>query len=107
MGTYNIYAGLGGGFGGENYIETIRNIDEDSAMNMAYEAACEEYEGFGGLHGLFNREEALEEDPDLSDEELDEMESEDRKFWIEYHVEETADEDEDEDDYDETYDSEE
>lgn len=86
MPLYNIYAGLNGGFGGANYIETTECENITVAEELAYWKACEEYDDMGGLHGLFNREEALEENPDLSEEDLEEMENEDRENWIDYYA---------------------
>jgi hypothetical protein len=83
MPLYNLYAGLGGGFGGAVFQETIECDSLDTASAYAHELSVQEYENFEGMHVLFTREEALEEDPDLTDEELDEMENEDRESWIE------------------------
>ena len=89
MGYYKIYAGLGGSFGGANYIDTIEFEDEDAANDYAFELACEQYYSYGGYHGLFNRKDALEENPYLTDDELTEMEDEDRESWIDYYIIET------------------
>lgn len=89
MGYYKIYAGLSGGFGGANYIDTLEFENEDAANDYAFESACELYYSYGGYHGLFNRKNALEEDPYLTDDELTEMEDEDRENWIDYYVIET------------------
>ena len=88
MPKYKIYAGLNGGFGGANYIRTTKETTEKWAEEEAFEEACEIYDSYGGMHGLFNREDALEENPDLDEEELDEMYNEDRENWIDYWVEE-------------------
>ena len=79
---------LGGGFGG------TRNCDwedtdcknEDEAVYYAYEMACQEYESYGGMHGLFNEKDALEDDPDLTSNDLEEMWREDKENWIVYEV---------------------
>lgn len=84
MALYNIYAGLGGGFGGAVLQETYEAESLKIAKMYAYELACQEYEDYGGLHGLFNREEALDEDPDLTEEDLQDMENEDMENWLEY-----------------------
>ena len=88
MGKYRIYAGLGGGFGGANYIKTIEGVEESDAETEAYEEALNIYNGYEGLHGLFNREDALEEDPDLTEHELYCMEEDDKNEWLEYWAEE-------------------
>ena len=89
MGYYKICAGLGGSFGGANYIDTIEFEDENAANDYAFELACELYYSYGGHHGLFNLKDALEEDPYLTDDELTEREDEDRENWIDYYVIET------------------
>lgn len=49
---YNIYAGLGGSFGGEHYYSTILVSDQDEADNYAYECARAEYEAYEGNKGI-------------------------------------------------------
>ena len=91
---YNIYAGLGGGFGGAKYQYTGLYDNEDDAFIDAYTAASEEYESYGGYHGLLTYEEALEtamnDNPGKSEEELqeyiDELFEEDKENWIEYYA---------------------
>lgn len=74
---FNIYAGLGGGFGGGHYCETDFFDSKEEAENRARELAIEDYESYDGLHGLTDRHEAeeefreqcnLEEDEEISDE---------------------------------------
>ena len=89
MGYYKIYAGLGGGFGGAEYLWTDEYNSEDEAVEYAYSQACELYYGYQGLRGLFNREIALEDNPSLTEDELIEMELEDLETWIDYYVIET------------------
>ena len=88
MPFYKIYAGLGGGFGGADYIATEEFDNEEDAEQYAFEQAVEEYQSYEGLRGLFNREEAIEENPDLTEEDLDDLEREDMESWIEYWVKE-------------------
>lgn len=91
---YNIYAGLGGGFGGAKYQYTGLYDNEDDAFIDAYTAVSEEYESYGGYHGLLTYEEALEtamnDNPGKSEEELqeyiDELFEEDKENWIEYYA---------------------
>lgn len=90
MPKYKIYAGLG--FGGVNYIRTTEETTKEWAETEAFNEACQIYDDLGGMHGLFNREEALEDDPDLCDKELDQMYNEDRENWIDYWVEEETEE---------------
>ena len=84
MALYNIYAGLSAGFGGAIFQETSEQNSLADADSYAYELACNEYESYRGLHGLFNADEALKEDPDLTKNDLQDMEIEDRESWIEY-----------------------
>lgn len=108
MGRYKLYAGLNGEFGGANYHSTEEFKDEEDANMAAYELACENYESYGGMHGLFNRGEFIQELEDsdelqtLSDDELEELISEeeenDRENWIDYYVEEETDENKDDND---------
>lgn len=91
---YNIYAGLGGGFGGAKYQYTSLYESPEKAEEEAYEVASEEYESYGGYHGLLTYEEALETameaNPGKSEEELqeyiDELFEEDKESWIEYYA---------------------
>lgn len=90
---YNIYSGLGGGFGGAKYQYTGLFDSSKEADEEAYQAASEEYESYSGYHGLLTYEEALEtarnENPGKSEEELqeyiDELFEEDKENWIEYY----------------------
>ena len=59
MKQYNIYAGLGGSFGGAHYQFTTLCETRDEAEGEAFESACEEYEQYGGLHGLPGWEDAI------------------------------------------------
>ena len=85
MGYYKIYAGLGGGFGGAEYLWTDEYTSEDEAVECAYNQACELYYDYQG----FDREIALEDNPSLTEDELSEMESEDLETWVDYYVIET------------------
>ena len=60
MKEYNIYAGLGGSFGGARYLYTTLCESEDDAADEAYQAACEEYEDHSGFSGLPNWNDAVE-----------------------------------------------
>lgn len=52
MAKYNIYAGLGGGFGGANYQYTEEFETKEDAEREAWRCAFEEYESYEGCHGL-------------------------------------------------------
>lgn len=53
MPKFKIYAGLSGGFGGAQYHCTDDFIDHADAERYARELAMEEYESYGGYHGLY------------------------------------------------------
>lgn len=97
MKQYNIYAGLGGGFGGANYQFTTLCETEDEALGEAFESACEEYEQYSGLHGLPGWEDAVREycennnlsEDELTDEDSQEIEecyNDARESWLDYYV---------------------
>lgn len=93
MPKYRIFAGLNGGFGGAQEIDIEEHPSLEAAEYAAESYAREEYENYGGLHGLFNVMDALDENPDLTEEELDAMCEEDIEDWIEYYAELVSDED--------------
>ena len=93
MAQFKVYAGLGGGFGGAKYIETVEAANEEEAANIAYEYAVEEYESYEGLHGLASYGDVVDNpekyglDEDCQDEEyLWEAYEEERSTWLDYYV---------------------
>lgn len=92
---FEIYAGLGGGFGGASYVETIEANTREEAEEYARQCAIDDYESYEGSHGILSRddvfedliesfgEEPLEEDVDLRY--MEEVEG-----WITYYVEEVG-----------------
>lgn len=84
---YRIYAGMGGGFNNVGYIRTVTDTISE-ANREAYREAVESYYSYEGSGGLFDREEELENNPDLTEDELQEMENNDIESWIDYWVEE-------------------
>lgn len=92
---FEIYAGLGGGFGGANYVETIEANTREEAEEYARQCAIDDYESYEGSHGILSRddvfedliesfgEEPLEEDVDL-------RYTEEVEGWITYYVEEVG-----------------
>lgn len=56
MSKYRIYAGLNGGFGGMVYQGTEEIESQQEATWRAYDIAWEEYESYGGNHGLLDRD---------------------------------------------------
>ena len=95
MAQYKVYAGLGGGFGGAKYIETVEAASEEEAADIAYECAVEEYESYEGLHGLVSYGDVVDNpeeyglDEDCQNEEyLWEAYEEERSTWLDYYVKE-------------------
>lgn len=88
MPYYKLYVGLGGGFGGATYQQTIECKDEQTALDWAYEDACQEYESYAGLHGLRDIDDIIEEDG-VDEDGACEIYEEEREGWLDYWVEET------------------
>lgn len=95
---YNIYAGLGGSFGGAKYQFTADFEDYDDAEDAAYQEAMEIYEEYEGLHGLQTWNDVCRKyysDKDwtsLTEEEIDDIDDiyvEVIEGWIEYYVKPT------------------
>lgn len=116
MPKYRLYAGMGGSFGGAHFCETVEAHNKEEAEKMAYDLAVEEYESYGGYHGLYTwdsmREELANEyyDGDVEavpEEDVDLAYTEEIEGWISWYVKEVPDstplgwdEDGDDDDYD-------
>lgn len=97
---YNIYAGLGGGFGGADYHSTILAKDHAEAEDYAYAIACEDYESYEGSYSIKDWGDIAEElELDSSTEDPEEIESiqqayeEERNNWIDYYAVLTEDDD--------------
>lgn len=86
---YNIYAGLGGGFGGATYQGTGEFNDEESAAQCAYELAVEEYQSYEGLHGILDWNDVAEQeglDPETDSDSIDQAYVDEMESWIEYYA---------------------
>lgn len=81
---WKIYSGLGGGFGGANYIKTVSG-SKASAEKEAYQAAVEEYESYEGLHGLRTIDE-IESEEGVSYEEASQIYNDEMESWLDYYV---------------------
>lgn len=68
MAKFKIYAGLSGGFGGARYCGVYECENEQEAEAYAREQAVEEYESYGGYHGLYTWDSMRQE---IADEEYD------------------------------------
>lgn len=99
---FNIYAGLGGGFGGAEYCSTILAEDIDEASNYAYECARSEYELYEGNKGIKSWDDVafdLGFNPDTTDmteeeeEEVSETYNEEVEGWICYYAVLTSEDD--------------
>lgn len=93
---YNIYAGLGGGFGGATYQGTGDFSSRDSAEEMAYQYAIEEYEMYEGSHGIRSWADIADEeclDYEEDEYEINEMYEDERESWMEYYVRLTEEDD--------------
>lgn len=113
MALFKIYAGLSGGFGGAQYHGTYEYADKQEAERDAYNLAWEEYESYGGYHGLYTwdsmREEIANEyyDGDIDavpEEDVNDAYNEEVEGWLSYKAVEITPEidcdDEDDDEYD-------
>jgi len=86
---FEIRYALSGGFGGcENQDwEEVEVENEDEALKLAYEGACDVYESYLGTNGIRDIDEIMEED-EVDEEEAEEILNEDRESWIDYEVRE-------------------
>ena len=97
MQKFNIYAGLGGSFGGASYQGTGDFKSLADAENEAYQLAVEEYESYSGCHGLLSWGDVADENGlDYTEDsaEIDELYIEEMESWLDYYAV-LADEDED------------
>ena len=68
MPKFKIYAGLSGGFGGAHFCEVYECGSQAEAETYAREVAIEEYESYGGYHGLYTWDSMRQE---IADDEYD------------------------------------
>lgn len=103
---YNIYSGLGGGFGEASYQYTTLCESAEDAEKEAYESAVEEYQSCEGFNSIptwsDSLDAAMEENPGVPEDELheiaDEIYNSIMEEWIEYYCILTEDDDIEEDD---------
>lgn len=100
MPKFKIYAGLSGGFGGAHFCEVYECDNRHEAEMYAREVAIEEYESYGGYHGLYtwdSMRQAIADDEYDGDIEQVDTEDVDIAFieevegWITYHIVPVAD----------------
>ena len=99
MKTFEIYYGLGGGFGGAKYGSTEEFETEEEALDYAYFEAMQEFENMAGRHGLscyedflIEASQSLGEDEEVEEVELHSM-ADDLymaycESWLRYNVKE-------------------
>ena len=61
MRKYEIYAGMGGGFGGAQYHGIYEFSTAKEAERYAYDLAWDEYQSYEGSHGILSRDEVYED----------------------------------------------
>ena len=89
---YDIYAGLGGGFGGATFQVTEEHQDKDWATKAAYDLAVEIYQSYEGMHGILCWDECKEilkeeyGESEITDEDVDDYYREEVEGWIEYYT---------------------
>lgn len=86
---YNIYAGLGGSFGGATYQGTGDFSSRESAEEMAYQYAVEEYETYEGSHDIRSWADIADEeclDYEEDEYEINELYEDEKESWMEYYV---------------------
>ena len=86
---YNIYAGLGGSFGGATYQGTGDFSSLASAEEMAYQCAVEEYEMWEGTHGIRSWADIADEeclDYEEDEYEINEMYEDEKESWMTYYA---------------------
>lgn len=94
MAVYNIYAGLGGGSGEDNYLGTFEFRTAEEAKSYAYEQAVEKYQNYEGSQGILSWDECrlcLQDsypEYEIDDEWVDDYYLEEIDSQIDYWVEE-------------------
>ena len=95
MPKFKIYAGLSGGFGGAHFCEVYECGSQAEAETYAREVAIEEYESYGGYHGLYTwdsmRQEIADDEYDgdieqVDPEDVDMRMMEEVESWLTYKV---------------------
>lgn len=95
MAKFKIYAGLSGGFGGARFCGVYECDSEQEAETYAREQAIEEYESYGGYHGLYTwdsmRQEIADDEYDgdieaVDPEDVDMRMIEEVEGWLTYRI---------------------
>ena len=87
MKKYLIKYALGGGFGGIEMAdgEILEFNNQEEALDYAYEMACQEYDGYAGLHGIRDIDQIMEEDG-CDEYEAEQEYNDDRESWVDYEA---------------------
>lgn len=90
MKSYNIYAGLSGGYGGADYQYTAKFSSADEAETMARMEAMDIYCSYEGSNGLLSwedvRNEYDSEGYTITDADVDAYYLEEIESWMEYYA---------------------
>lgn len=88
---YNIYAGMGGSFGGASLVDTVVCNNEAQANEIAREYAVEIYQSYEGLYGIQSwydvKEDLKDSGFDYEDDMVSEYYEEEIEEWIDYYAE--------------------
>ena len=100
MRKFKLYAGLNGSLGGAVLQGVYECRDEQEAEQAAYQLAVEEYESYGGMHGLLDYEGCYEDLKEsgmfdtIDENEIDDMVTAHYLYymesWLDYYVEEVT-----------------
>lgn len=94
MAKFELFAGMGGSFGGAQSYGVYEYDNIEQATEAAYELAVEEYQGYEGLHGIPSYEDVRNEyiemygDEDPDEDLVQEYYEEEMSGWIVYYAEE-------------------
>lgn len=91
MAKFEIFAGLSGGFGGAQSHGIYEYENEAEAVKDAYQLAVEDYESYGGSHGLMDwdmcKEDLIESfGEDVTDEDVSMHYQEEMESWLSYYA---------------------
>lgn len=86
---FRIKYAMGGGFGGTEFIdwEDCNVATYEEAEKEARYNAIEEYEGYEGCHGVMSWGDIVEENPEYTEEDIQDTYNAEIDSWIEYEVE--------------------
>lgn len=92
MAQFELFAGMGGSFGGAQSCGIYEYDTEEEANAAAYELAVEEYQSYEGLHGIPSYEDVRDEyiemygDEDPDEDLVQEYYEEEMSGWIVYYA---------------------